>query len=307
MLLIDGVKYNLWCPKDEVKEFHPIIEEHAKEIFGESSEYFDIKKRLESVTGKGSVPDGFVIVFSEQPCWHIVEIELSKHDLHDHIVNQISRFIVGINNPQTQKRIVNAINEYLNKDDYRRSKIKKDIDPREIRQFLDDVIDQKPILTIVIEERTPELDEVLKIFPQFEKRVIEFKTFTRQDVGLSVHAHLFEPLHKQAIAATNLPVVTATSTTNIIEITLKPWNIKYKEFVIPKDKREFFPPFTTEVEMDTDIGSIKVTCNPPSSSFPSYYISRLSKWFKAHPEIKIDDKLIIEVIEPMKKYRLRKA
>jgi hypothetical protein len=127
MLLADGIKYDLWTPQNEVKEFHPIIEEHSKEIFGESSEYFNIKKRLESVAGKGSVPDGFVIVFGKQPCWHIVEIELSKHNLHDHIVNQISKFMVGINNPQTRRKILNAINEDINKDDYRRLKIKKAI------------------------------------------------------------------------------------------------------------------------------------------------------------------------------------
>jgi len=37
MFLIDGVKYKLWAPKDEEKEFHPMIKEHSKEIFGQDS------------------------------------------------------------------------------------------------------------------------------------------------------------------------------------------------------------------------------------------------------------------------------
>lgn len=41
-LIIDGVKYKLWTPKHEEKEFHPMIKEHSKEIFGEKSLYFDI-------------------------------------------------------------------------------------------------------------------------------------------------------------------------------------------------------------------------------------------------------------------------
>ena len=33
MFLIDGAKYKLWIPKDEEKEFHPMVKEHSKEIF----------------------------------------------------------------------------------------------------------------------------------------------------------------------------------------------------------------------------------------------------------------------------------
>jgi hypothetical protein len=35
MLLVDGVKYKLWTPKDEEKEFHPLVKASSKEIFGE--------------------------------------------------------------------------------------------------------------------------------------------------------------------------------------------------------------------------------------------------------------------------------
>ena len=64
MLLIDGVRYYEWIPQDEVKEFQPIIAKHAKDIFGEHAEYFE-KRKLESESGIGSVPDGFVIVLGE--------------------------------------------------------------------------------------------------------------------------------------------------------------------------------------------------------------------------------------------------
>ena len=51
MLLIDGVKYKLWTPKDEENEFHPLIKKHYKSIFGEDSLYFDLKPRLKSKSG----------------------------------------------------------------------------------------------------------------------------------------------------------------------------------------------------------------------------------------------------------------
>ncbi|MBO3758047.1 MAG: hypothetical protein QXQ94_10230 [Candidatus Bathyarchaeia archaeon] len=32
-LIVDGVKYKLWTPKDEEKEFHPLVRKCYKEIF----------------------------------------------------------------------------------------------------------------------------------------------------------------------------------------------------------------------------------------------------------------------------------
>ena len=36
MLIIDGVKYELWIPPNE-DEFERVVKEHAQEIFGEQS------------------------------------------------------------------------------------------------------------------------------------------------------------------------------------------------------------------------------------------------------------------------------
>ena len=108
MLIIDGVKYELWTPQNE-DEFEQVVREHAQDIFGEQSIYLDRKQKLKSLSGIGSIPDGYVIVFGDSPEWHIVEVELSSHPLHDHIVSQVSKFINGINNPITQKGIIGAI------------------------------------------------------------------------------------------------------------------------------------------------------------------------------------------------------
>ena len=35
------------------------------------------------------------------------------------------------------------------------------------------------------------------------------------------------------------------------------------------------------------------------------FSTNLRPWFKAHPELNAGDKLIFEVIEPMKRYRLK--
>lgn len=107
MLLIDGVKYVEWTPTSE-GEFERMVEEHAKDIFGEQSIYLE-KHRLRTKSGIGSIPDGYVIVFGDQPQWHIIEVELSTHPLYEHIVPQISKFINGIKNPSTQRDIVDTL------------------------------------------------------------------------------------------------------------------------------------------------------------------------------------------------------
>jgi hypothetical protein len=69
MLLIDGVRYEEWTPATE-DGFEQVIKEHANDIFGEQSIYLDLKQKLKSKAGIGSIPDGYVIAFGEQPHWH---------------------------------------------------------------------------------------------------------------------------------------------------------------------------------------------------------------------------------------------
>ena len=195
MLLIDGVKYELWTPSTE-DELEQIVKEHAQDVFGEQSIYLDMRQKLKSGVGTGSIPDGFVIVFGDSPHWRIVEVELSSHPLHDHIVAQVGRFISGIENPRTQNNIVNAIYDEITKDNFLKLRLQKSIGIVDIHRFLADLVSKLPILTIIIEKASLELSEALKIlrYPQ-EIKVVEFQTFVREGAE-AVHAHLFSPLRE---------------------------------------------------------------------------------------------------------------
>jgi hypothetical protein len=194
MLLIDGVKYDLWTPSTE-DEFERVVKEHAQEIFGEESIYFDIKQKLKSGSGIGSIPDGYVIVFGDSPEWHIIEVELSSHPLYEHIVSQVSKFINGISNPNIQRGIVNAIDGELTRNFFLRWMLKKAVEPTEIYRFLSDLISKQPVLTIIIEKDTEELREALSTLRYPQIKVVEFQTFVREGAE-AVHAHLFEPLYE---------------------------------------------------------------------------------------------------------------
>jgi len=194
ILLIDGVKYEEWAPPSE-GEFERMVEEHAKDIFGEESIYLE-KHRLRTKSVIGSIPDGYVIIVGDQPQWHIVEVELSTHPLYEHIVPQISKFINGIKNPSTQRDIVDTLYREIDSNDFIKLRLKKAMGTTETYKFLSDLISKSPVVTIIIEKRTEQLDEAISALAHPQIKVVEFQTFTREGVGLDVHAHLFKPLYK---------------------------------------------------------------------------------------------------------------
>lgn len=193
-LLIDGVRYKLWTPKDEAS-LEDMVKEHSKDIFGEDSIYFDIKQTIRSQAGIGSKPDGYVIALSDMQQWYIVEVELSSHPLYQHIVSQMTRFSRAIKETKTQKEIVDSIYNEIMNDKFKRTLVQEKIGSREIHEFLSHLISRVPTLVIVIEEKTKELEEVCSSLP-INTEVVEFKTFEREGIGLAVHAHLFEQIWK---------------------------------------------------------------------------------------------------------------
>ncbi len=327
MLLIDGVKYELWTPPSE-DEFEQVVKEHTQEIFGEQSIYLDRKQKLRSLSGISSIPDGYVIVLGGPPQWHIIEIELSSHPLHDHIVSQIGRFISGISNTNIQRGIVNAVDEEIARDDFIKFTLRKAIEPTEIYKFLSDLISMPPVLTIIIEKRTGELEEALATLRYPQIKVVEFQTFRRVEAE-AVHAHLFEPLVKEvkpmsvptpqlSVSPVRPPVPPLPLGSNI-EVILSggvTWR-KYHLIYFGAKNRPFFPGYKVLFQVETDKGNIPTwvasttkggkrggTEKVGDAEAGMFIQKNMKPWFDAHPELKVGDRLRISVIEPMKKYRL---
>jgi len=193
MLVIDGVKYRLWTPRDEEKEFHPMIKEHSKEIFGEGSLYFDVKHKLISRSGIGSIPDAYVISLSKPNEWYVVENELASHPIYDHIVKQLTKFMNGLRNPESRNEILEAIYEEIRNDKILKAYVEKVIGSTEIYRFMSKLLFGSPKIVVVIDELNEEVKEACQSL-KYETQFVEFKTFVRED-DPSVHAHLFEPLY----------------------------------------------------------------------------------------------------------------
>jgi len=297
MFLIDGVKYQEWIPKSE-EEFEEIIKEHAKDIFGEDSLYFPLKRKLKTTAGIGSIPDGYVLSLQEEPCWYICEVEFHTHPLYEHIIAQLQKIITAAKTLQSQGVVRDAIYSEIKSAPFKEALIKSKIGAEDLHHFISNLISKPPTLVIPIDQKIDGLEEACDGLPIEEVRIVEFKTFAREGVeDLTVHAHLFEPLYKRVEPP---PPSSPLPPGDSVEITLKPWQMKYPFISIPA-RKDLFPDSETKLTLETDIGVIE------ANFIPKYHRVALSKWFKAHPELKQGDKVRISVIEPMKKYRLEIA
>jgi hypothetical protein len=202
MLVIDGIKYKPWTPKDEEKEFHPMVRNCSKEIFGDDSLYFDVKHVLKTTSGIGSIPDAYVINLSKSELY-VVENELSTHPVYDHIVRQLTKFINGIENQNAKNQIIDMLYDEINKDAVLRATVQKAIDSTDVYRFISKLLSKPPRIVIIVDQRTPEIEEACKVL-KYQPDIIEFKTFIREDAP-NVHAHLFDSFMSPKLMEVAMP------------------------------------------------------------------------------------------------------
>jgi predicted transport protein len=199
IIVIEGARYILSIPEKE-KVLEDMVKEHYKEIFGEDTIYFEQKQKLTSRHGYGSIPDGYVISLLKPFEWFIVEGELSSHPLHEHITNQLNRFMIGVKNPATQKELVELFYSEITKDKLKKTYVETKIGSPEIKGFLYELLQTPPKIVVVIEENGDEVQEACSELKS-EPLIVEFKTFVKENEP-AIHAHLFAPIYKRRIDGT---------------------------------------------------------------------------------------------------------
>jgi len=228
-------------------------------------------------------------------------MELSIHQLYDHIVNQVGRFINGVKNTATQKKIIEAIYNHIQGNKQRKAEFEEATGSGEIYKFLSDLITKPPVLVIIIEKRTPELDEALDLLKYSPIEIVEFQTFIREGAE-TVHAHLFKPLYKEIAPVRNELTVTKNEDmdSSFIFITVANFWIRYKRLRIASEHLAYLSlSHDMSFELETDVGIIKTKIDKWNEICVG-----MGKWYKAHPELKAGDTVTFQILEPMKKYRL---
>lgn len=317
ILLKDGIRYFPHKYKDE-DELEQTISEHSEVLFGEDS-IFSPKQEIRTPSGIGTIPDGFLLLLEEKK-WYVVEVELSSHPVYEHIVVQVNKFNSAIRNLNTRKKLIGAF--------YKEIQEKENIQLRyrfeskgikELYKFLSDIVEKDPEIIIVIDEKSEELEEVCGNLP-FRTSILEFKTYYREEVGASVHIHLFDVLRDYKRLKSISPRKEKKGPKEImpyderkVGIILKSIHTpkRYALIPIPKEHRSFFPGYKIPFILKTDIGEIttRVTSAPKGTQegdpkAGNYIQGGLKPWYKKHKELKEGDKLIIETIESKREYKL---
>ncbi len=226
IILKDGVKYSLhtYNTEDYLEE---IIFEHFKDVFGENSIILP-KQKIKTRSGIGAIPDAFVLSVEEKK-WYIVEVELKSHLLYEHIVPQMSKFNAAIKNIESQKKLIRAFYDEIKDDPVFQVKGIK-----EVYKYISETMESKPEIIIFIDERNNELDEVCESLP-FSSKVIQFKTYSQEGVGIGDHIHKFESL---------VPVEGAPPTKKIEEVK-KPIQVEIIDLINARYIRPSFVMYRT--------------------------------------------------------------
>lgn len=189
-ILVDGVTYVPYHYMEE-SELEYFVIKHSGKIFGKNNFYLP-KSKLKSKGGLVSIPDGFVIDFNNRK-WYVVEIELAEHDVYNHIVPQMSKFINGIKNPDNRKELIGKFYEWFCSEPIEKAKSEILLGGMELYKTINDIIEKPPQFLVIIDKRTDQVAEAVSSIAG-DTRIIEFKTFIREDIGdIRVHLHLFEP------------------------------------------------------------------------------------------------------------------
>lgn len=175
-LLINGKEYCEYEYKDE-KEFERDIVKNSKEVFGDKTIYIDVKKLLKGKYENGSIPDGYLFDYTleTKPKLYLVENELQKHSIRDHIAPQMVQF--AFNYKHNFLDIKNTIIKYMLEQNVNVDNIAQNAGYRNIDDMLTDIILKEKLGVIIpIDNVSDELKELKNLF-RFDIELLKFKKF----------------------------------------------------------------------------------------------------------------------------------
>lgn len=173
----DGQLYEQYTYTTE-KEFEKDIVKYADSIFGISSIYVDVKKRVKG-NNIVTIPDGYVIDMADitDPKLFVVENEIVGHDPFSHIGIQMLKFVTSFDDGKLAVR--NFLMEEINKDKSALEileKSAKESGARNVDNYLDKAVYSEFRGLVIIDEAREELHQVLRRIAA-NISVLEFKSY----------------------------------------------------------------------------------------------------------------------------------
>lgn len=199
LLIKDCVRYVPYEYENEA-ELEAMIFEHYREIFGKNTLLFS-KKKINSPARIGTIPDAFVIDFGSRR-WFVVEVELSRHQVYEHIVTQITKFLNAVKSSKSIHELAKMIHTDIINDPYKRALLEVNgIKEDKFKEILE-ILETPPEIVVIIDELTGKVNEAIGLLSNalsFNVEAIEFKTFRRENShSLDDHIHLFEEIAQRS-------------------------------------------------------------------------------------------------------------
>ena len=182
---------------------------NSKIFFGKDTIYIDAKRKIDTKSLGGSIPDGFLFDFSdkEDPQFYLIEVELSTHDFYKHIFPQITKFFAFFRNPKSMNELVEKLFSLINNDDTLKKELKKYLVEKEIYKFIKDIIENSQNILLLIDGEKEELPEIFETYTdtwgKLVKLIILKKYKNGNDIVFSMNPE-FENLEYMYISNQNI-------------------------------------------------------------------------------------------------------
>lgn len=160
-MLVRGSEKYFRTPFNDESEIEMVVKEYAEYLFG-SSILFLPKSKINTISGSGSIPDGFVIdVESEE--WFMVEVELASHGTWQHIAPQISKQLTATDSHKTRESLLRVCLEMV-EEDKTAAEVFDDLDIPQLKIHgrLQAIFAKPPTIAIPIDGIPPDIQSWIK-------------------------------------------------------------------------------------------------------------------------------------------------
>jgi hypothetical protein len=157
-MLILGDQRFIEAPFDSEEELEQVVGDNFEYLFGPSSIYLP-KSLIRTKDGAGTIPDGYAIDV-EARRWYIVEAELAKHSVWNHIAPQIAKQLIATLNPASRQLLIEMVVNRVREDTDAMEKFTDEgIEVINIRGVLGQIFDTDPIVGLPIDRVSNDLGE----------------------------------------------------------------------------------------------------------------------------------------------------
>jgi hypothetical protein len=157
-VIIQGRTKFIAAPFSSEQELEGVVQSNAEYIFGPDSIYLP-KSVIRTSDGAGTIPDGFVVDIAARR-WFIVEAELAAHSVWNHIAPQVAKQIIAASQPASRRALTELVVNRVKENPTFRERFEEfGVSEIDIRQFLTDIFEGKPVIGIPIDEVGSDLRE----------------------------------------------------------------------------------------------------------------------------------------------------